>query len=168
MRPPVVRAAAAPLDPRHPRHLVRGNLQASPPQGLRDVLQVERQAEDLAVHAHPPTARRPVQARIRGRAVEGVWGVRPGRRRRGRGRSGVAVDKAAGVLVVVVVGFVALYRSARRMSDSRTTPPRPLGGVYAAHSGEIERIQEGPGEGFDDLAPGPRGDRPGLTQQAPG
>ncbi|MFJ8791413.1 hypothetical protein [Streptomyces sp. NPDC102462] len=67
-----------------------------------------------------------------------------------------AVDEAAGVLLVVVAGAVALYRSARRMSDSRTTPPPSLSGdVYAAHSDEIDRIQEGPGEGLTILYPKP-------------
>ena len=60
-----------------------------------------------------------------------------------------AVDEAAGVLVVAVAGSIALYWSARRMSDSRATPPPPLSDdVYAAHSDEIDRIQEGPGEGL--------------------
>ncbi|MGX9887333.1 hypothetical protein [Streptomyces sp. NPDC002276] len=34
-----------------------------------------------------------------------------------------AVDEAVGVLLVVVVGTVALWRSARRVSDSSATPP---------------------------------------------
>ncbi|MFQ6200699.1 hypothetical protein ACLMMR_42325, partial [Streptomyces sp. NPDC000405] len=67
-----------------------------------------------------------------------------------------ALDEAAGVLLVVVAGGFALYRSARRMSDSRTTPPPPLSGdVYAAHSDEIARIQQGPGEGLTILYPKP-------------
>ncbi|MFI1726893.1 hypothetical protein [Streptomyces sp. NPDC020489] len=60
-----------------------------------------------------------------------------------------AVDEAVGVLLVVVVGVVALWRSARRMSDSSATPPPPpVEDEPAAHSGEIDRVQEGPGEGF--------------------
>ncbi|KUN95395.1 hypothetical protein [Streptomyces caeruleatus] len=67
-----------------------------------------------------------------------------------------AIDEAVGVLLVVVGGFVALYRSARRMSDSSAPPPPPLSGdVYAAHSDEIDRIQEGPGEGLTILYPKP-------------
>lgn len=65
-----------------------------------------------------------------------------------------AIDEAVGVLLVVFVGAVALWRSARRMSDSRTTPPPPLSDdVYAAHSDEIARVQEGPGEGLTILYP---------------
>lgn len=100
-------------------------------------------------------------------------------------------SRASGVCVLVVVAGAAVAAASRStrlrgcswwsswaslpctgrrgVCPIRAPLPRaPLGGVYAAHSGEIERIQEGPGEGFDDLAPGPRGDRPGLTQQAPG
>ncbi len=65
-----------------------------------------------------------------------------------------AVDEALGVLLVVVAGAVALYRSARSMPDSSATPPPPLSGdVYAAHSDEIDRVQEGPGEGLTILYP---------------
>lgn len=65
-----------------------------------------------------------------------------------------AIDEAVGVLLVVVAGAVALYRSARRMSDSSATPPPPLSeDVYAAHSDEIDRVQEGPGEGLTILYP---------------
>lgn len=65
-----------------------------------------------------------------------------------------AIDEAAGVLLVVVAGAVALYRSARRLSDSSATPPPPLSeDVYAAHSEEIDRVQEGPGEGMTILYP---------------
>ncbi|MFR0359075.1 hypothetical protein [Streptomyces sediminimaris] len=65
-----------------------------------------------------------------------------------------AVDEAAGVLLVTVAGGVALHRSASRMSDSSATPPPPLSGdVFAAHSDEIERIQQGPGEGMTILYP---------------
>ncbi|MFD0138012.1 hypothetical protein ACFVIL_29230 [Streptomyces sp. NPDC127159] len=60
-----------------------------------------------------------------------------------------AVDEAAGVLLLIVSGVFALWRSVRRMSDSSATPPPPLSGdIYAAHSDEIERVQEGPGEGL--------------------
>ncbi|MDX2679280.1 hypothetical protein [Streptomyces soliscabiei] len=34
-----------------------------------------------------------------------------------------AVDEAVGVLAVVLAAWAALYRSARRMSDSPATPP---------------------------------------------
>jgi hypothetical protein len=55
-----------------------------------------------------------------------------------------AVDEAAGVLLVVVSGGVALYRSARRMSDSSATPPprgvTPSGNVSARETGEIARV----------------------------
>ncbi|MGW2044655.1 hypothetical protein ACWCPF_05660 [Streptomyces sp. NPDC001858] len=34
-----------------------------------------------------------------------------------------AIDEAVGILAVVLVGWGALYRSARRMSDSSATPP---------------------------------------------
>ena len=65
-----------------------------------------------------------------------------------------AIDESVGVLFVVVAGTVALWCSARRMSDSSATPPPPLSGdFYAAHSDEIERIQEGPGEGLSILYP---------------
>ncbi|MET9965440.1 hypothetical protein ABZZ80_05815 [Streptomyces sp. NPDC006356] len=65
-----------------------------------------------------------------------------------------AIDEAVGVLLVVVAGTVALWRSARRMSDSSATPPPPLSeDVYAAHSDEIDRVQEGPGEGLTILYP---------------
>lgn len=65
-----------------------------------------------------------------------------------------AVDEAAGVLLVVVAGAVALWRSARRLSDSSATPPTPSGTtVYAGHRDEIERVQEGPGEGLLILYP---------------
>ncbi|GLW45504.1 hypothetical protein Stsp02_11660 [Streptomyces sp. NBRC 14336] len=65
-----------------------------------------------------------------------------------------AADEAAGVLLVVVAGGVALYRAARRMPDSSAPPPPPLPeDVYAAHSDEIDRVQEGPGEGLTILHP---------------
>ncbi|WP_143204100.1 hypothetical protein [Streptomyces kebangsaanensis] len=66
-----------------------------------------------------------------------------------------AVSTEAGILAVWVVGTVALWRSARRrMSDSSATPPPPSeGDVYAAHSDEIDRVQEGPGEGLLILYP---------------
>jgi hypothetical protein len=38
-----------------------------------------------------------------------------------------AVDEAAGVLLLVAVGVFALWRSARRMSDSSATPPPERG-----------------------------------------
>ncbi|WP_330349259.1 hypothetical protein [Streptomyces sp. NBC_00582] len=65
-----------------------------------------------------------------------------------------AVDEAVGVLGVVLAGTVALYRSARRVSDSSTPPPPPsTGTVLAGETGEIDRIQEGPGEGLLILYP---------------
>lgn len=47
-----------------------------------------------------------------------------------------AIDEAVGVLFVVITGTVALWRSARRMSDSSATPP-PRG--VAPDSGEAAR-----------------------------
>ncbi|MBZ3909411.1 hypothetical protein [Streptomyces acidiscabies] len=38
-----------------------------------------------------------------------------------------AIDEAAGVLFVVTAGTAALWRSARRMSDSSATPPPQKG-----------------------------------------
>lgn len=65
-----------------------------------------------------------------------------------------AIDEAAGVLLVVVAGAVALWRSASRLSVSSATPPPPSGTtVYAAQTDEIERVQEGPGEGMTILYP---------------
>ncbi|MFJ1869949.1 hypothetical protein [Streptomyces chartreusis] len=65
-----------------------------------------------------------------------------------------AIDEAVGILFVVVTSTIALWRSARRMSDSSATPPPPLSeDVYAAHSDEIDRVQEGPGEGLLILYP---------------
>jgi len=67
-----------------------------------------------------------------------------------------AIDEALGVLLVVLAGAVALWRSARRMSDSSATPPPPSGeDEYAGHSDEIDRVQEGPGEGMTILYPKP-------------
>lgn len=68
-----------------------------------------------------------------------------------------AVSPTAGVLSAWVIGAFALWRSARRMSDSSATPPPPSSGdVFAGHSGEIARVQEGPGEGLTILYPAPR------------
>ncbi len=65
-----------------------------------------------------------------------------------------AIDEALGTLTIVGAGWAALWRSARRMSDSSAPPPPPSGDtVYAAHEGEIERIQHGPGEGMTILYP---------------
>lgn len=66
-----------------------------------------------------------------------------------------AVSPTAGILTTWGVGVVALARAARRrMSDSSATPPPPSGGtVYAGHRDEIERVQEGPGEGMLILYP---------------
>lgn len=66
-----------------------------------------------------------------------------------------AVSPTAGILTVWMVGGAALARSARRrMSDSSATPPPPSGGtVYAGHRDEIDRVQEGPGEGLLILYP---------------
>ena len=65
-----------------------------------------------------------------------------------------AFNEAAGVLTVVASSTVALWRTARRMSDSSATPPPPSGStVYAGHRDEIARIQEGPGEGLLILYP---------------
>lgn len=65
-----------------------------------------------------------------------------------------AVSPIAGVLTVWVVGVVAVWLAARRMSDSSATPPPALSGdVYAGHSSEIDRVQEGPGEGMSIIYP---------------
>lgn len=65
-----------------------------------------------------------------------------------------AIDEAVGVLALVISGGVALYRSARHMSDSSATPPPSFSGdVYAAQTHEIERVQKGPGEGMTILHP---------------
>ncbi|MFF5004123.1 hypothetical protein ACFY3G_14910 [Streptomyces phaeochromogenes] len=65
-----------------------------------------------------------------------------------------AISPTAGVLAVWVLGAVLLWRAAGRMSDSSATPPAPLSGdVYAGHGDEIERVQEGPGEGLTILYP---------------
>jgi hypothetical protein len=65
-----------------------------------------------------------------------------------------AIDEAVGVLLLVGAGVFALWRSARRMSDSSTPPPPPSGTtVYAGHRDEIARVQEGPGEGLTILYP---------------
>lgn len=66
-----------------------------------------------------------------------------------------AASTQAGILAVWVTGTAAVWRAARhRMSNSSATPPPPLSGdVYAAHSDEVARIQEGPGEGMTILYP---------------
>ncbi|WP_420035065.1 hypothetical protein ACN2WE_23965 [Streptomyces sp. cg28] len=66
-----------------------------------------------------------------------------------------AASTAAAILVIWVLGAAAVWWFARRrMSDWSATPPTPLSGdVFAAHSDEIERVQEGPGEGLLILYP---------------
>ncbi|MFG3231808.1 hypothetical protein ACGFZG_08710 [Streptomyces antibioticus] len=65
-----------------------------------------------------------------------------------------AVDEAVGVLAVVGVGWVALYCSARRMPGLSAPPPPPPGTtVLAGETGEIARVQKGPGEGMTILYP---------------
>lgn len=61
----------------------------------------------------------------------------------------------AAVLTLWVIGTGAIWWSARRrVSDMPATPPTPATGtVYAAHGDEIERVQEGPGEGLTILYP---------------
>ncbi|MEU7718179.1 hypothetical protein [Streptomyces tibetensis] len=63
-----------------------------------------------------------------------------------------AVDEAVGVLGVAAVGWVALWRSARRMSVSSATPPPPLtapsGDEYAVESTRVREVRQGPGEGM--------------------
>lgn len=56
-----------------------------------------------------------------------------------------AIDEALGVLTVVTVGWVALWRSARRRVSvsSATPPPRgvaPSGDVLAGETGEVARV----------------------------
>lgn len=59
-----------------------------------------------------------------------------------------------GVLALWFAGALALWRSARRMSDSSATPPPPSpDDEYAGHSDKIDRVQEGPGEGMTILYP---------------
>lgn len=67
------------------------------------------------------------------------------------------ISMTVGVLSVWAVGTALLWRSARRcVSDSSATPPPPSSGdVFAGHSGEIARVQEGPGEGMWILYPAP-------------
>ena len=65
-----------------------------------------------------------------------------------------AVSRTAGVIAVWAVGAVLLWRAARRRSDSSAPPPVPSGAtVYAGETGDIERVQEGPGEGLTILYP---------------
>lgn len=65
------------------------------------------------------------------------------------------LSAAVGILALWVVGVLSLWRAARRrMSDSSATPPPPsTGTLYAAHRYEVERVQEGPGEGMTILYP---------------
>lgn len=62
-----------------------------------------------------------------------------------------AVDEAAGVLTVVTASTVALWRSARRVSDSSATPPPapepPSEDVYARETTRVREVRKGPGEG---------------------
>ncbi len=62
-----------------------------------------------------------------------------------------AVDEAAGVLLIVTTGTVALWRSARRVSDSSATPPpasEPSSeDVYARETTRVREVRKGPGEG---------------------
>ncbi len=63
-----------------------------------------------------------------------------------------AVDEAAGVLLVITAGTVALWRSARRVSDSSATPPPasepPSGDVYARETGHAREVRRTAGEGY--------------------
>jgi hypothetical protein len=63
-----------------------------------------------------------------------------------------AVDEAVAVLGVAVGGWVALWRSARRLSVSSATPPPPLaapsGDEYAVESTRVREVRRGPGEGM--------------------
>ncbi|MFJ8023350.1 hypothetical protein [Streptomyces sp. NPDC096311] len=65
------------------------------------------------------------------------------------------LSAVVGILALWIVGAVALWRATRRrMSDSSATPPPPSAGdEYAGHSEEIDRVQEGPGEGMTILYP---------------
>jgi hypothetical protein len=55
-----------------------------------------------------------------------------------------ALSPAAGVLAVWVIGTLALWRAARRMSDSSATPPPRVvaasGDVYAGETNKIARV----------------------------
>ncbi|KDN75232.1 hypothetical protein DF19_25075 [Streptomyces olindensis] len=63
-----------------------------------------------------------------------------------------AVDEAVGVLGVAAVGWVALWRSARRLSVSSATPPPPpeppSGDVYAVEGTTAREVRRTPGEGY--------------------
>ncbi|MFF0136751.1 hypothetical protein ACFYRN_09920 [Streptomyces sp. NPDC005227] len=65
------------------------------------------------------------------------------------------VSVTVGILALWLLGTLSLWRAARRrMSDSSATPPPPSGStLYAAHGYEVERVQEGPGEGMTILYP---------------
>ncbi|MCX4557948.1 hypothetical protein OHA02_17270 [Streptomyces phaeochromogenes] len=58
-----------------------------------------------------------------------------------------AISETAGVLAVWVVGAFALWRAARRMSDSRATPPPP---PSAPDSGEDARRRRAQARGVYD------------------
>lgn len=59
-----------------------------------------------------------------------------------------AISPDVGVLTLWAVGAVALWRSARRVSDSSATPPprgvTPSGDVYAGETGEVARVAHSP------------------------
>ncbi|MEU0671588.1 hypothetical protein ABZ330_01610 [Streptomyces sp. NPDC006172] len=63
-----------------------------------------------------------------------------------------AVDEAVGVLAVTVAGWTAMWRSARRLSDSSSPPPPPSeppsGDVYARETTRVREVRKGPGEGI--------------------
>lgn len=59
-----------------------------------------------------------------------------------------AVSPTAGVLMLWAVGFRALWRTYRRMSDSPATPPpeavAPSGDVFAVGEPVVTRVERGP------------------------
>lgn len=60
-----------------------------------------------------------------------------------------AIDEAAGVLLVVAAGVVALWRSARRKGTDLALPsptePPSHADVYARETGRAARVVKGPG-----------------------
>lgn len=58
-----------------------------------------------------------------------------------------AIDEAVGVLLVVIAGAVALWRSARRVSDSSATPPPQEGRPSCRECAGHELVSVAPLEG---------------------
>ncbi|MGW2379292.1 hypothetical protein [Streptomyces sp. NPDC001658] len=62
-----------------------------------------------------------------------------------------AIDEAVGVLLVVVAGAVALWRSARRVSDSSATPPPEEGRPVCRECAGHELVSVTPLEGREGM-----------------